>query len=107
MGEPLVPVSVTSIRTVRVAGVAVMRTWKSRPATCPCRTALAHSSAATSVTVSCASLSYGTPQASRQCSHMRRARRAPRGVEVKRIENWCTVRGDCVTFMHSRWRPVA
>jgi hypothetical protein len=65
----------------------VSRTWKSRPATCPCRTALAASSAVISVSVSLAWQSYGWPQASSRYETRRRARRAPRWEDVKRIEN--------------------
>lgn len=78
-------VSVTSTRTVRPSGVVWRRRWKSRPGTWPWLTAFAVSSATISTIASCGSVPYGMPHASRRTAARRRARRAPRGVEVKRI----------------------
>lgn len=82
-GRCSVRVSVTSRRRRSVAGSAARRTWKLRPGTRPCWTALAQSSAAMRVTVSLAGVSCGWPQAASWAETSRRARRALRGVEEK------------------------
>lgn len=91
-------VSVTSTRRVNrrecvVSAVSesVSRRWKSRPGTCPWRTAFAVSSAVMSVIVSLTSEVYGYPHSSSRYATNRRPSRAPRGVEVNRIANSRTV----------------
>ncbi|OEU91773.1 hypothetical protein DB35_08245 [Streptomyces abyssalis] len=83
--------SVTSTRTVEPRAVSTRR--KSRPGTRPCCTAFAASSATIRVRASCAVLSYGMSHASSLFPARRRARRAPRGVELNRIAKWPTRAG--------------
>lgn len=84
-------VSVTSMR-IRPARW-VSRSWKSRPGTRPCVTALAASSATMTAAASETGVPYGMPQLWSWFTARCRARRAPRGVELKRCVNTRTVTG--------------
>ncbi len=95
LGRRSARVSVTSTRTVPEPGTTWRRKWKSRPATRPCRTAFEVSSATISRMSSCGPVPYGTPHASSRTAASLRARRAPRGEEVKRISKmWPSARSS-------------